>query len=91
MRNILKQLFSIKPIEINIIIPESDKPKKLSRIERIMKLYNQALEDKQYHKVLQAYRCVELAKKLRIERTERELAKEYQNRYIKGLILNNNK
>jgi hypothetical protein len=56
-----------------------------------MKLYNQALEDRQYHKVLQAYRCIELAKMLRIQRTQSELQKEYLNRHIKELILTNAK
>lgn len=94
MQNIINNLANIfrryKPLEINVII-ESDKPKKLNRLERIMKLYNQALEDRQYHKVLQAYRCIELAKMLRIQRTESELQKEYLNRHIKNLILTNAK
>ena len=94
MRNIINNLANVfkkyKPLEINIII-ESEQPKKLNRLERIMKLYNQALEDRQYHKVLQAYRCIELAKMLRIQRTESELQKEYLNRHIKGLILTNAK
>ena len=94
MQNIINNLANIfrryKPLEINIII-ESDQPKKLNRLERIMKLYNQALEDRQYHKVLQAYRCIELAKMLRIQRTESELQKEYLNRHIKKLILTNAK
>lgn len=94
MRNIINNLANVfkkyKPLEINIII-ESEQPKKLNRLERIMKLYNQALEDRQYHKVLQAYRCIELAKMLRIQRTELELQKEYLNRHIKGLILTNAK
>lgn len=94
MRNIINNLANVfkkyKPLEINIII-ESEQPKKLNRLERIMKLYNQALEDRQYHKVLQAYRCIELAKMLRIQRTESELQKEYLNRHIKGIILTNAK
>lgn len=94
MRNIINNLANVfkkyKPLEINIII-ESEQPKKLNRLERIMKLYNQALEDRQYHKVLQAYRCIELAKMLRIQRTQSELQKEYLNRHIKGLILTNAK
>lgn len=94
MQNIINNLANVfkkyKPLEINIII-ESEQPKKLNRLERIMKLYNQALEDRQYHKVLQAYRCIELAKMLRIQRTESELQKEYLNRHIKGLILTNAK
>lgn len=94
MRNIINNLANVfkkyKPLEINIII-ESEQPKKLNRLERIMKLYNQAMEDRQYHKVLQAYRCIELAKMLRIQRTESELQKEYLNRHIKGLILTNAK
>lgn len=94
MQNIINKLANVfkkyKPLEINIII-ESEQPKKLNRLERIMKLYNQALEDRQYHKVLQAYRCIELAKMLRIQRTESELQKEYLNRHIKGLILTNAK
>ena len=94
MQNIINNLANVfkkyKPLEINIII-ESEQPKKLNRLERIMKLYNQALEDRQYHKVLQAYRCIELAKMLRIQRTQSELQKEYLNRHIKGLILTNAK
>jgi len=94
MQNIINNLANVfkkyKPLEINIII-ESEQPKKLNRLERIMKLYNQALEDRQYHKVLQAYRCIELAKMLRIQRTESELQKEYLNRHIKGIILTNAK
>lgn len=94
MQNIINNLANVfkkyKPLEINIII-ESEQPKKLNRLERIMKLYNQALEDRQYHKVLQAYRCIELAKMLRIQRTQTELQKEYLNRHIKGLILTNAK
>ena len=94
MRNIINNLANVfkkyKPLEINIII-ESEQPKKLNRLERIMKLYNQALEDRQYHKVLQAYRCIELAKMLRIQRTQSELQKEYLNIHIKGLILTNAK
>lgn len=95
MQNIINNVANIfrkyKPLEIKIILPESDKPKKLNRLERIMKLYNQALEDRQYHKVLQAYRCIELAKMLRIQRTQSELQKEYLNRHIKNLILTNAK
>lgn len=94
MQNIINNLANVfkkyKPLEINIII-ESEQPKKLNRLERIMKLYNQALEDRQYHKVLQAYRCIELAKMLRIKRTQTELQKEYLNRHIKHLILTNAK
>ena len=94
MRNIINNLANVfkkyKPLEIKIII-ESEQPKKLNRLERIMKLYNQAMEDRQYHKVLQAYRCIELAKMLRIQRTQSELQKEYLNRHIKGLILTNAK
>jgi hypothetical protein len=94
MQNIINNLANVfkkyKPLEINIII-ESEQPKKLNRLERIMKLYNQAMEDKQYHKALQAYRCIELAKMLRIQRTQTELQKEYLNRHIKNLILTNAK
>lgn len=94
MENIINFVANIfrryKPLEINVII-QGNEPKKLNRLERIMKLYNQALEDRQYHKVLQAYRCIELAKMLRIQRTQSELQKEYLNRHIKNLILTNAK
>lgn len=94
MRNIINNLANVfkkyKPLEINIII-ESEQPKKLNRLERIMKLYNQALEDRQYHKVIQAYRCIELAKMLRKQRTQTELQKIYLDRHIKHLILTNAK
>lgn len=76
-----------KPLEINVII-ENDKPKKLSRIERIQKLYNQCMADNQWHKVAQAMRCVELAKELSLRNTKVSLEKIYLDRYTKQLHLN---
>jgi flagellar motor switch protein FliM len=85
LANVFRKL---KPIEINIIIPESVQKPKLSRIEKLMKLYNQCIEDRQWHKVQQAYRCVELAKELSLRNTKVNLEKIYLDRYTKQLHLN---
>ncbi len=86
--NLANVFRKLKPIEINIILPESEQPKKLTRIERLMKLYNQCIEDRQWHKVQQAYRCVELAKELSLRNTRVNLEKIYLDRYTKQLHLN---
>jgi len=86
--NLANVFRKLKPIEINIIIPESVQKPKLSRIEKLMKLYNQCIEDRQWHKVQQAYRCVELAKELSLRNTRVNLEKIYLDRYTKQLHLN---
>jgi len=86
--NLANVFRKLKPIEINIIIPESVQKPKLTRIEKLMKLYNQCIEDRQWHKVQQAYRCVELAKELSLRNTKVNLEKIYLDRYTKQLHLN---
>jgi flagellar motor switch protein FliM len=86
--NLANVFRKLKPIEINIIIPESVQKPKLTRIEKLMKLYNQCIEDRQWHKVQQAYRCVELAKELSLRNTRVNLEKIYLDRYTKQLHLN---
>ena len=86
--NLANVFRKLKPIEINIIIPESVQKPKLSRIEKLMKLYNQCIEDRQWDKVQQAYRCVELAKELSLRNTRVNLEKIYLDRYTKQLHLN---
>jgi len=86
--NLANVFRKLKTIEINIIIPESVQKPKLTRIEKLMKLYNQCIEDRQWHKVQQAYRCVELAKELSLRNTRVNLEKIYLDRYTKQLHLN---
>jgi len=86
--NVANYFRKYKPLQINIILPESEQPKKLSRIEKIQKLYNQCMADRQYDKVLQAYRCIELAKELSLRNTKVNLEKIYLDRYTKQLHLN---
>lgn len=71
---ILANIFrKLKPIEINIILPESEQPKKLSRIEKVIKLCNQCIADNQWDKVAQANAIIQQLKQKSIDRANYEI------------------
>lgn len=83
--NIFRKL---KPIEINIILPESEQPKKLSRIEKVMKLCNQCIADNQWDKVAQANLIIQELRQKSINRTKHEIDLQYIKQQIKYNHLN---
>ena len=75
-------------MEINFIFEGEEKPKKLTRIERVMKLYNQAITDRLQHKVKQAEYLILQLKKRSIEKAQKDLQLMYINQSIKAKYLN---
>lgn len=75
-------------MEINFIFEGEEKPKKLNRIERVMKLYNQAIADRLQHKVMQGYYLIQELKKRSVEKAQRDIQLMYINQSIKAKYLN---